>query len=45
VRLGRLGIKDTFGKSGHPEKLLEEFGLTAGHLVSLAQHVLANSNK
>ncbi|RJQ45793.1 MAG: transketolase family protein [Gaiellales bacterium] len=45
VRLGRLGVKDTFGKSGHPEKLLEEFGLTAGDLVSLAEHVLATSNK
>lgn len=45
VRLGRLGVKDTFGKSGHPEKLLEEFGLTADHLVSLAEHVLATSNK
>lgn len=45
VRLGRLGIKDTFGKSGHPEKLLEEFGLTADNLVGLAEHVLATSNK
>jgi transketolase len=45
VRLGRLGVKDTFGKSGHPEKLLEEFGLTADHLVDLAEHVLATSNK
>lgn len=45
VRLGRLGVKDTFGKSGHPEKLLEEFGLTAGDLVSLAEHVLATGRK
>jgi transketolase len=42
VRLGRLGIKDTFGKSGHPEKLLEEFGLTAEHMVNLAEHVLSS---
>lgn len=45
VRLGRLGVKDTFGKSGHPEKLLEEFGLTADSMASLAEHVLATSKK
>ncbi len=36
VRIGRLGIKDTFGKSGHPDQLLEEFHLTVADLVSLA---------
>ncbi len=43
VRIGRLGIKDVFGKSGAPDQLLEEFHLTTGHLVSLAEHVLASS--
>ncbi|MCL6106165.1 MAG: transketolase family protein [Actinobacteria bacterium] len=37
VRIGRLGIKDTFGKSGHPDQLLEEFHLTVADLVNLAQ--------
>ncbi len=36
VRIGRLGIKDTFGKSGHPDQLLEEFHLTVADLVNLA---------
>ena len=29
VKLERLGIKDTFGKSGKAEKLMEYFGITA----------------
>ncbi len=40
VGIGRLGIKDVFGKSGHPDQLLEEFHLTAGHLAELAGLVL-----
>lgn len=43
VRIGRLGIKDVFGKSGSPDQLLEEFNLTSGHLAELAQQVLASS--
>lgn len=42
VRMGRLGIKDVFGKSGKPDQLLEEFHLTTEHLVALAGHVLAS---
>ena len=42
-RIGRLGIKDVFGKSGTPDQLLEEFHLTTEHLVELAEHVLASS--
>lgn len=44
VRIGRLGVKDVFGKSGAPEQLLEEFHLTARHLAGLAEQVL-NSSK
>ncbi len=40
VRIGRLGIRDVFGKSGHPDQLLEEFHLTAKHIVELAGLVL-----
>ncbi|MHB8142924.1 MAG: transketolase family protein [Thermoleophilia bacterium] len=40
ARIGRLGIKDTFGKSGQPDQLLEEFQLTARDLVVLAEQVL-----
>ena len=42
VRVGRLGIKDVFGKSGTPDQLLEEYHLTTGHLVALAEQVLAS---
>jgi transketolase len=42
VRMGRLGIKDVFGKSGKPDQLLEEFHLTAKHMVGLAEQVLAS---
>jgi len=42
VRIGRLGIKDVFGKSGTPDQLLEEFHLTTEHLVGLAEQVLAS---
>ncbi|MCL4472379.1 MAG: transketolase family protein [Actinobacteria bacterium] len=42
VRIGRLGIKDVFGKSGTPDQLLEDFHLTTEHLVSLAELVLAS---
>jgi len=43
VRIGRLGIRDVFGKSGSPNQLLEEFHLTPEHLAGLAEQVLANS--
>ncbi len=42
VRIGRLGIKDVFGKSGTPDQLLEEFHLTTEHMVGLAEQVLAS---
>jgi transketolase len=42
VRMGRVGIKDVFGKSGKPDQLLEEFHLTSEHMVGLAEHVLAS---
>jgi len=43
VRMGRLGIRDVFGKSGKPDQLLEEFHLTAVHLAALSEQVLASS--
>lgn len=33
VKLERMGIKDTFGKSGKAEKLMEYFGITATDIV------------
>ncbi|MHB9112135.1 MAG: transketolase family protein [Thermoleophilia bacterium] len=42
VRMGRLGIRDVFGKSGKPDQLLEEFHLTAKHMAGLVEHVLAS---
>lgn len=44
VRIGRLGIKDVFGKSGRPDQLLEEFHMTTEHLVDLAGQVLKSKN-
>lgn len=34
TKLIRLGIKDTFGKSGKAEKLMEYFGITANDIVN-----------
>lgn len=42
VKIGRLGIKDVFGKSGRPDQLLEEFHLTPEHLAALAERTLAS---
>jgi transketolase len=33
VKLTRLGIKDTFGKSGKAEELMKYFGITAADIV------------
>lgn len=33
VPVKRIGVKDKFGKSGTPEKLLEEYGLTSEHII------------
>ncbi len=33
VKLTRLGIKDTFGRSGKAEKLMEYFGITAKNII------------
>lgn len=36
----RIGIKDRFGESGPPQKLLDHFGLTAPHIVKAVYRVL-----
>ena len=41
----RLGIKDRFGESGHPEELLEHFGLTAKHIMTAAHKLLTDIGK
>lgn len=41
----RMGMRDHFGESGHPEELLQHFGLTATHIVLAAHQLLANHNK
>lgn len=43
ARVGRLGIKDVFGKSGTPNQLLEAFHLTPVDVAGLAEQVLASS--
>lgn len=37
VPVKRVGVKDVFGKSGNPEKLLEEYGLTEAEIVKAAK--------
>ena len=34
AKLTRLGIQDTFGKSGKAESLMEKFGITANNIIS-----------
>jgi transketolase len=34
VPVRRMGVKDTFGRSGKPEELLEFYGLTPDNIVS-----------
>jgi len=37
----RLGLRDTFGISGNPERLLQHYGLTAADVAAAARQVLA----
>ncbi|KGJ54166.1 transketolase [[Clostridium] innocuum] len=37
VPVKRIGVKDIFGKSGNPDKLLQEYGLTAEHIIEEAR--------
>ncbi len=40
VKFARVGIMDKFGKSGKPEELFEEYGLTAENIVKNCKSVL-----
>ncbi|GAB6138192.1 transketolase family protein [Halanaerobaculum tunisiense] len=40
VPLQRVGVEDTFGKSGPPKELMKEFGLTAEEIVAQAKEVV-----
>ncbi|KGP77092.1 transketolase [Desulfosporosinus sp. Tol-M] len=37
----RVGIKDLFGESGHPQELLEKYGLTKKDLIKAVHEVIA----
>ena len=39
--LERVGVRDVFGRSGDPEKLIEHFGLAPADIISAAQRVIA----
>jgi transketolase len=41
VPVSRLGVNDTFGKSGDVPGLFEEYGLTAAHIVKKVNSLLA----
>lgn len=40
ARFGSVGIRDRFGKSGKPEQLLEEFGLSAKRIAEYCKVIL-----
>jgi transketolase len=41
VRIARVGIRNQFGQSGNPEKLLEEYGLTSQDIITTAHSLLS----
>jgi transketolase len=41
----RVGIRDRFGESGHPDELLEHLGLTAKHIVRAAHQLLTSMGR
>lgn len=41
----RVGVKDRYGESGHPEELLEHFGLTTKHIMAAAHKLLTDIGK
>jgi transketolase len=41
----RVGIKDRYGESGHPDELMEQFGLTAKNIVVHAHELLTSIGK
>jgi transketolase len=40
TRVGRIGVKDVFGESGHASELLDKFGLRAANIVAKAHEIL-----
>lgn len=45
IPMRRVGIGDKYGFSAKPGELLEEFGLTVGHIVAEVQNLLERKNK
>jgi transketolase len=41
----RIGMRDHFGESGHPDELLKHFGLTSTHIALAAHHLLSDHSK
>jgi len=41
----RIGVRDRFGESGHPDELLKHFGLTPHHIAMAAHHLLMDHSK
>ena len=41
AKFAAVGIEDKFGKSGNPDELFEEYGLTAKHIAEKAKGLLA----
>lgn len=41
VPVVRIGVEDRFGKSGNPEELLAEYGLSTEHILEVVKRVIA----
>lgn len=37
VPMERVGVRDTFGESGHPEELLEKYGISSRHIAAAVE--------
>jgi len=38
--LERIGLQDTFGETGHPDKLFEKYGMTENHIAEAARRAI-----
>lgn len=45
TKLFRIGMKDRFGESGEPDKLMEHFGLDANHIALAVHQLLLNGRQ
>lgn len=44
IKMGRVGVKDCFGKSGDPMDLMEKYGLTSKHIVDEVKNLIQSKH-